>query len=61
MSDKPKYTPVEIRTLVEVVRCEECKHGRTYNHTKEYVSCEVDCDPIDRDSDFFCKYGERRE
>lgn len=25
MSEKPKYMPVEMRTLVEVVRCEECK------------------------------------
>lgn len=46
---------------LEIIRCKDCKHGRTYNHTKEYVSCEVDCDPIDRDSDFFCKDGERRE
>lgn len=45
----------------EIVRCKDCKHGRPYNHTKEYVSCEVDCDSIDRDSDFFCAYGERRE
>lgn len=52
----PKACP-----LVEVVRCKECKHGRPYKHTKEYVSCEVDCDPIDRDSDFYCADGKRRE
>lgn len=45
----------------KLVRCKDCKHGRPYKHTKDYVSCEVDCDPIDRDSDFFCKSGERRE
>ena len=45
----------------ELVRCKDCKHGRPYNHTKEYVSCEVDCDPIDRDSTFFCADGKRRE
>ena len=46
---------------VPVVRCKNCKHGRPYKHTKEYVACEVDCEPIDRDSDFFCGDGERRE
>ena len=45
---------------VRVVRCKDCKHGRPYIHTKEYVACEVDCEPIDRDSDFFCADGERR-
>ena len=47
--------------VVEVVRCKDCKHGRSYKHTKEYVACEVDCEPIDRDSDFFCADGKRRE
>lgn len=58
----------KIRDAVEVmaadfklVRCKECKHSRPYKHTKEYVACEVDCDPIDRDSDFFCKDGESVE
>ena len=45
---------------VEVVRCKDCKSGRPYKHTEEYVACEVDCEPIDRDSDFFCAYGKRR-
>lgn len=45
---------------VSVVRCRDCKHGRPYMHTKEYVSCEVDSEPIDRDSDFFCADGKRR-
>ena len=46
-----------------IVRCKDCKYGRpwTYMHAKEYVTCEVDCDPIDRDSDFFCAYGKRKE
>lgn len=46
----------------ELVRCKDCKSGRpwTYKHTKEYVTCEVDCEPIDRDSDFFCAAGKRR-
>lgn len=52
--------PVE-DDVKKVVLCEDCKHGRPYKHTKEYVACEVDCDPIDRDSDFFCRGGERRE
>ena len=47
--------------VVEVVRCKDCKHGRPYKNTKEYVACEVDCEPIDRDSDFFCADGGRRE
>ena len=45
----------------ELVRCKDCKHGRPYKHTTAYVECKVDGDPIDRDSDFFCRYGERRE
>lgn len=44
----------------ELVRCKDCKSGRQYKHTEEYVACEVDCEPIDRDSDFFCAYGKRR-
>ena len=46
----------------ELVRCKDCKSGRpwTYMNTKEYVTCEVDCEPIDRDSNFFCADGERR-
>lgn len=62
-----EYKPldsVEYRKQVtwsKLVRCKDCKHGRPYNHTKEYVSCEVDFDPIDRDSDFFCADGKRRE
>ena len=47
--------------VVKVTQCKDCKHGRPYKHTKEYVSCEVDCDPIDRDSDFYCADGKRRE
>lgn len=46
--------------IKELVRCKDCKHGRPYIHTKEYVACEVDCEPIDRDSDFFCADGKRR-
>ena len=45
----------------EIIMCKDCKYGRPYKHTKEYVSCEVDCEPIDRDSDFFCADGKRRE
>lgn len=52
---------VKQEVVGELVRCKDCKHGRPYKHTKDYVSCEVDCDSIDRDSDFFCKSGERRE
>lgn len=52
--------PVE-DDVTKVIRCKECKNGRPYKHTKEYVSCEVDCEPIDRDSDFFCADGKRRE
>lgn len=46
---------------VPVVRCKDCKCGRPYKYTKEYVACEVDCEPIDRDKDFFCAYGKRRD
>lgn len=46
--------------IKELVRCKDCKSGRPYIHTKEYVACEVDYEPIDRDSDFFCAYGKRR-
>ena len=52
--------PVE-DDVKKVVLCKDCKHGIPYKHTKEYVECKVDCDPIDRDSDFFCADGERRE
>ena len=45
----------------EIIRCKDCKHGRPYKHTTEYVACEVDCEPIDRDSDFYCADGKRRE
>ena len=45
----------------ELVRCADCKSGRPYKHTKEYVACEVDVEPVDRDKDFFCAYGKRRE
>ena len=45
----------------EIIRCKDCKHGRPYKHTTEYVACEVDCEPIDRDSDFYCADAERRE
>ena len=47
--------------VVEVVRCGECRCGQPYKHTNEYVRCEADVESIDRDSDFFCAYGERRE
>ena len=52
---------IEDFEMPEIIRCKDCKHGRPYKHTKEYVSCEVDCEPIDRDSDFFCADGKRRE
>jgi hypothetical protein len=57
---KPDFVELCRKEEPEIVRCKDCKRGRPYNHTKEYVSCEVDCDPIDRDSVFFCAYGERR-
>lgn len=56
------YT-VEVRMycdIADLVRCKDCKSGRPYKHTTKYVACEADCEPIDRDSDFFCAYGKRR-
>lgn len=63
MSEKPKYTPVEMRTLVEVVRCEECKW---FDITSPYGTLVPDafyCKVNDRfyNSEHFCAYGERRE
>lgn len=46
---------------VEVVRCKDCKYGRPYKHTRAYVACEADVEPVDRDKDFFCADGERKE
>lgn len=60
---KPLYQ-IEVRADVsvqELVRCKDCKYGRPYKHTKEYVACEVDVEPVDRDKDFFCAAGEKRE
>lgn len=51
MSEKPKYTPVEMRTLVEVVRCEECKY-------KEGSCCDYSAVYIIPDG--YCSFGERR-
>ena len=45
---------IEDFEMPEIISCKDCKHGRQYKHTKENVACEVDCEPIDRDSDFFC-------
>ena len=53
-------TRMDVR-VQELVRCKDCKHGKPYMHTKAYVACEVDCEPIDRDVDFFCADGKRRE
>ena len=53
MSDKPKYTPVEMRTLVEVVRCEECK---CWDRDDEYC-----VDFLTQDKNGFCSWWEKRE
>ena len=63
MSEKPKYTPVEMRTLVEVVRCNECKW---YDKSLPYGTAVPDvfyCKVNDRfySGAYFCAYGERRE
>lgn len=42
--------------VVEVVRCENCTHGKQYSNV-------VVCHKFGRDTkeDFFCGYGERKE
>ena len=52
--------PSMIKRMTPLVRCKDCKHGRPYKHTREYVACDVDVEPVDRDKDFFCADGERR-
>lgn len=56
--DKPKYTPVEMRTLVEVVRCEECKWHDIINQPYDIVYCRSIC--ITVEDDWWCADGERR-
>lgn len=58
MSDKPKYTPVEMRTLVEVVRCEECKWHDIINQPYDMGYCRSIC--ITVEDDWWCADGERR-
>lgn len=58
MSDKPKYTPVEMRTLVEVVRCEECKWHYIINQPYDVGYCRSICVTVE--DDWWCADGERR-
>lgn len=53
--DKPKYTPVEMRTMVEVVRCEECKWFGDIGCAIEIV--DIFDNPSGND---FCSFAERR-
>lgn len=74
METYPDWCVGDVRSIVdhvgtmrpaqsEIIRCKDCKHGEpwTYMHKKEYVTCKVDCEEIDRDSDFFCADGERKD
>ncbi len=57
--------------VVEVVRCKDCKHGRTCADNDEEIMCVLDCE-YDKDTgvDYgfmfrhskthFCSYGKRR-
>lgn len=59
--DKPKYTPVEMRTLVEVVRCKECKyHDGLDGQCPVQSTGDPYLDTYPQD-DFFCADGGRRE
>lgn len=58
-----KLQDMEKRDLVEVVRCEKCKHGQRNNTgpgSGSYM-CEYDHGEVLRSPRHFCGYGERLE
>ena len=45
--------------FVEVVRCEKCKRYEPYEYVEDFDGiCSID--EIERDKDFYCAYGERK-
>lgn len=52
------------RTLVDVVRCKDCKHAEHREQMPNQIYCHRDKLSLHsylHDDDDFCKYGERRE
>lgn len=45
--------------VVEVVRCEKCKHYELYEHIEDFDG-KCTLSGIEFDKDFYCGYGERR-
>lgn len=56
---------LDMHDIVEVVRCEDCKHYKQSNVADRKMCCRKDVDgtPVCYDflPDDWCKYGERKE
>ena len=46
--------------VMEVVRCEKCKHYDEYNVPVEDFDGRCTLDGVERDKDFHCAYGEKK-
>lgn len=56
-----KYPTADV---VEVVRCEKCKHWNCVSRVTEHMGCDIFCGAYGREyptlPEDFCSYGERR-